>query len=194
MAERVDLRAELAVGRHTHDPGRVLVIAEWIDGRPRRLPRLVELLWDEDQGVACRAADVLERITRSPSKALKTAVARYKVELIGLLSDATFPKVRWNLALTLPRLELTVPECRRIAAALKTWLDDSSSIVKTAALNGLAELTRQDSDSLPEVVDLLRLKGRSGTPAMRARSRILLNKLERGMGARREHGGLHMFD
>jgi hypothetical protein len=125
---------------------------------------------------------------------LKTAVARYKVELIGLLSDATFPKVRWNLALTLPRLELTVPECRRIAAALKTWLDDSSSIVKTAALNGLAELTRQDSDSLPEVVDLLRLKGRSGTPAMRARSRILLNKLERGMGARREHGGLHMFD
>lgn len=194
MAERVDLRVELAVGRHTHDPGRVLVIAEWIDGRPRCLPRLVELLWDEDQGVACRAADVLERITRSPSKALKTAVARYKVELIGLLSDATFPKVRWNLALTLPRLELTVPECRRIAAALKTWLDDSSSIVKTAALNGLAELTRQDSDSLPEVVDLLRLKGRSGTPAMRARSRILLNKLERGMGARREHGGLHMFD
>jgi hypothetical protein len=193
MAERVDLRAELAEGRHTHDPGRVLLISEWIADRPRNLPRLVALLWDEDQGVANRAADVLERVTRTPTKALKASVARYKVELIGLLSDATFPKVRWNLALTLPRLELTIPECRRIAAALKTWLDDSSSIIKTAALHALAELTRQDSDSLPEVIDLLRLKGRSGTPAMRARSRILLNKLERGIGKRREHSGLHMF-
>jgi hypothetical protein len=194
MFERVDLRAELAVGRHSHDPGRVLLIAEWIDGRPRCLPRLVALLWDEDPGVASRAADVLERITRTPTKALKASVARYKVELIGLLSDASFPKVRWNLALTLPRLELTVSECRRIAATLEMWLDDSSSIIKTTALHALAELTVQDSDSLPEVIDLLRVKGRSGTPAMRARSRILLNKLERGFGVHRKHVGLHMFD
>jgi hypothetical protein len=194
MVERVDLRAELAVGRHVHDPGRVCLVAEWIADRPRSLRRLLELLWDEDQGVANRAADVLERITRAPSETLKAAVARFKVELIGLLSDATFAKVRWNLALTLPRLELTVPECRRIAATLETWLDDSSSIIKTAALHALAELTRQDSDSLPQVIDLLRVKGRSGTPAMRARSRILLNKLERGVGVHRKHSGLHMFD
>lgn len=121
MIERVDLRAELAVGRHRHDPGRVLLIAEWIADRPRNLPRLLELLWDEDQGVANRAADVLERITRRPSRPLKAAVAGYKEELIGLLSDAAFPKLRWNLALTIPRLELTVAECRRVAAILRTW-------------------------------------------------------------------------
>jgi hypothetical protein len=194
MAERVDLHAELAVGRHVHDPGRVLLIAEWIADRPRTISKLLALLWDEDAGVASRAADVLERITRAPSKALRAAVARHKVELIGLLADAAFPKLRWNLALTLPRLALTVPECRRIAATLETWLDDSSSIIKTTALHAMAELTSQDSDSLPQVIDLLRVKGRSGTPAMRARSRILLEKLEQGRGVHRKYTGLHIFD
>ena len=78
----------------------------------------------------------------------------------------------------LPRLELTAAECRRVAAVLKGWLGDRSSIVKTAALQGMADLTRQDPAMTTEVVDLLRLCGRSGTPAMRARSRILLKALD----------------
>jgi hypothetical protein len=194
MAERVDLRAELAVGRHALDPARVPLIAEWIGDRPQDLYKLLALLWDENQGVANRAAYVLERITRAASSALKAAVERNKLELIGLLADATSPKLRWSLALTIPRLILTVAECRRVTAVLRTFLDDSSSIVKTVALHALAELTTQDSDSLPEVVDLLRVKGRSGTPAMRARSRILLKKLEQGRGVHRARSGLHMFD
>jgi hypothetical protein len=194
MAEMVDLRAELAIGRHALDTGRVMLIAEWICDRPRSVPKLVELLWDDDPGIANRAADVLERITRQPSPALRRAVERYKVELIGLLADAAFPKLRWNLALTIPRLALTVPECRRVAAILHTWLEDRSSIVKTTALHALAELTSQDADSLPEIVEVLRMKGRSGTPAMRARSRILLKKLECGRGVHRARRGLHMYD
>jgi hypothetical protein len=194
MPERIDLRAELVAGRHAFDPARVPLIAEWIADRPRTISKLLALLWDEDAGVASRAADVLERITRRPMPALKAAVARHKNELIGLLSEAAYPKLRWNLALTLPRLPLTVPECRRIAAVLETWLDDPSSIIKTTALHAMAELTTQDSDSLPEVVDLLRVKGRSGTPAMRARSRILLQKLEQGRRMHRARSGLHMFD
>jgi hypothetical protein len=62
---------------------------------------------------------------------------------------------------------------------LESWLNDASSIVKTAALQGLADLTRHDPAALPGVLDLLRIQGRSGTPAMRARSRILLSKLEK---------------
>ena len=193
MAQHVDLRAQLAIGRSAFDVGRVPEISEWICDLPKRIPRLIELLWDDDPGVASRAADVLERIMRQPSPALGRAVAGHKDALIGLLSEAQPPKVRWNLALTIPRIELTVPECRRVASVLRTWFDDRSSIVKTAALHGLAELTRQDPDSLPAVLDLLRAAGRSGTPAMRARSRILLEKLERPTKGRRPHTGLHMF-
>src|SRR5580658_6011183 len=194
MAERVNLRAELAVGRHALDPARVPLIVEWIADRPRTVSKLLALLWDDNQGVANCASDVLERITRKPSPALRSAITRHKAELIGLLSDAALAKLRWNLALTIPRLPLSVSECRRVASVLNTWLDDPSSIIKTTALHAMAELTTQDSDSLPEVVDLLRVKGRSGTPAMRARSRILLEKLEQGRGVRRTRSGLHMFD
>jgi hypothetical protein len=194
MAEHIDLRAQLAVGRSPFDVGRVPEISEWIRDFPRRIPRLIELLWDDEPGVASRAADVLERIMRRPSGALARAVAAYKDSLIGLLSEAHPPKVRWNLALTIPRIELTVPECRRVASVLRTWLDDRSSIVKTSALHGIAELTRQDPASLTAALDLLRTAGRSGTPAMRARSRILLKKLERAPATQPARTGLHMFE
>jgi hypothetical protein len=82
-----------------------------------------------------------------------------------------------NLALILPRIALTVAEARRGSAVLRSWLEDSSSIVKTAALDGLAAFTRHDPASLPQVSELLRIHSRSGTAAMRARSRILLKKL-----------------
>ena len=87
-----------------------------------------------------------------------------------------------------------MPECRRVAEILHTYLDDPSSIVKTAALHGLADLTRQNPTRCPEVLDLLRMAGRSGTPAMRARSRILLKAIECDRGKQVKRSSLHMFD
>ena len=194
MKAKVDLRAELAVGRNALDPGRVPEIAEWIGELPRRIPRLIELIWDDDPGVASRAADVLERISRWASPALLRAIAEFKEPLIGLLAESGLPKVRWNLALTLPRLKLTVPECRRMAETLSGYLDNRSSIVKTAALHGLADLTRQDESLRAGVVDLLRMAERTGTPAMRARSRILLKAMERAGRKEVRRSSLHMFD
>jgi hypothetical protein len=193
MSARVNLRAALAVGRGSLDCGRVCEMVEWIADAPRRLPGLIELLWDDDAGVASRAADALERVTRGLSPGMQRVLQEYKAELIGLLADATLPKVRWNLALTLPRMILTAGECRRIAAVLETWRDDKSSIVKTAALHGTAMLTRQNPESLQEVVDLLRVAGRSGTPAMRARSRHLLKELENPRKSKSGAAPVHMF-
>lgn len=178
MPKSLDLRAQLATGRHALDPARVPQVAALIKAQPRRAERLLELLWDDDPGIANRAADVLERITYEPSRALMRIVGEYKEALLGLLPDARFIKLRWNLAFCLPRLPLTVAEARRAALVLQSWLDDRSSIVKTASLQGLTDLTRHDPTLLPEVIDLLRIKGRSGTPAMRARSRHLLKRLD----------------
>ncbi len=194
MTAKVDLRAALAVGKNAVHAGRVCEVMEWIADAPRRVPALVELMWDDDAGVAGRAADVLERITRDPAPAVRRAVERYKEEIIGLLPDARFAKLRWNLALTLPRLTLTVAEGRRVAGELRGWLEDPSLIVKTAALHGMADLTRRDPSLASDVVDVLRYAERSGTPAMRARSRILLKALERPGGKGQARGSLHMFD
>ena len=178
MTRQIDLRAELSLGRHALDTGRVVEMAAWIRNHPRRAGRLIELLWDDDAGVASRAADVLERVSVDPSPWLHRVLAEHKEALLGLLPDARFIKLRWNLAFVIPRLPLTLSEARRAAAVLQTFLDDRSSIVKTAALQALADLTRHDPASLPEVLDLLRIQGRSGTPAMRARSRHLIQRLD----------------
>lgn len=113
---------------------------------------------------------------------------------MGLMAETPEKKVRWNLALVVPRLKLTVAECRRAAESMESYLDDASSIVKTSALHGRADLTRQDPESLPDVLDLLRVAGRSGTLAMRARSRILLKALEDTGRKRQARSSIHMFD
>jgi len=194
MTAKLDLHAELSVSKRKMDCTGVVAIAEWICDRPKQIPRLVELLWDDETAVSNRAADVLERITREASPALHRAVQAYTEELIGLLGEAGSAKLRWNLALTIPRLTLTGSQCHRVADTLNGWLDDESSIVKTSALHGLADLARQETALLTNVLDLLRMAERSGTPAMRARSRILLKELERGHGKRRNRSSVHMFD
>ncbi len=106
--------------------------------------------------------------------------------LLGLLTEVTLKKSRWNLAILMGRLPLTVAEARRVAAFLEPWLEDSSSIIKTAALQGLADMARMDPSLLPGVLDVLRIRGRSGTPAMRARTRHLLAALEPEQDGRRK--------
>lgn len=187
--DRETIRQMLAPGRRL-DAGRVWDVVELVQGSPAKIAPLIECLWDDDAAVSNRAADALERLTRDrPERA-----QRWKEPLLGLMAEAQEKKLRWNLALLVPRLKLTQSECRRVAGVLHSYLDDPSSIVKTAALHGLADLTRQDKSSLPEVLDFLRLVGRSGTPAMRARSRILLEAIERHRIKPRAGASLHMFD
>ncbi len=164
----------LAVGRHRLDGGRAGEVAELVLAKPRRMGQLIECLWDEDAGVANRAADALERATYHRPELAQA----WKESLIGLMAEAEQNKLRWNLALSVPRLQLTATEARRVASTLQSYLDDRGSIVKTAAMHGLAALTRHDPALLPEVLDMLRILSRSGTPAMRARGRILLKSLE----------------
>jgi hypothetical protein len=179
MTTRRELRLLLAQGRHALSIGRIKDVVPLIQAQPGLAAPLVELLFEEDTGISQRAADVLERISHQPSPALYRVLTRSKDALLGLLPEAAPKKLRWNLALALGRLPLSVSECQRTSQVLSTWLDDSSSIFKTAALQCLADLTRQDSSLLPGVMDLLGFYSRSGTPAMRARCRILLKKLEK---------------
>jgi HEAT repeat protein len=175
MTKPETIRFLLTAGRHPFSVGRVREVAALILAHPKMISQLVEYLWDEDLGVANRAADALERISyHQPALA-----APWKDSLLGLLAEAEQKKLRWNLALIVPRLTLTIVECQRAASILRTYLEDKSSIVKTCAMQGLAELTRQDPLLLPETLDLLRILTRTGTPAMRARGRILLKRLER---------------
>ncbi len=169
------IRETLAVGRRL-DAGCACDVAVLLLKNPRKTGQVVECLWDEEPGVANRAADALERASSRRPEIL----ANWKEALLDRMLDAEENKLRWNLALMIFRTPLTRAESERAAAVLRSWLEDKSSIVKTCAMHGLAGLTRWDPSLLPEAMDMLRLLSRSGTPAMRARGRILLKRIEAG--------------
>jgi hypothetical protein len=180
MAKQESIRTMLHEGKARISVGRAEEIAALVLAEPSYFSALIECLWDEDPGVVNRAAHALERVTRDRDPDFIQRLNAWKTSLLGLLLEAAENKLRWHLALIVPRLTLTRPESIHAAAVLESWLeDDSSSIVKTMSLQGLADLTRQNPSLLPQVLDLLRIHSRAGTPAMRARSRVLLQEFEK---------------
>jgi len=168
------IRSMLVEGRGPLSRDRAADIAALIHTQPRKVSQLIRCLGNDDPGVVSHAADALERASYRLPAILKS----WKDLLLGLLAEAQPKKLRWNLTLIVPRLALTIPESDRAAAILRHWLDDRSSIVKTCAMQGLAEPTRQNSSLRPDVLDQIRILTRTGTPAMRARGRILLKRME----------------
>lgn len=154
--------------------GRTEETVDLVRGRPKKAGALVECLWDDDECVRMRAADAIEKLSRERAD----LVQPYKTALVGLLAEATQKELRWHVAVVVPRLRLTPAECQQCAEALQKYLDDRSSIVKTFAMQGLYDLTRQHAGLGATVIELIRSLTRSGTPAMRARGRILLKQLE----------------
>jgi hypothetical protein len=94
------------------------------------------------------------------------------------MAETKQQELRWHLAAMVPRLELNVKQRERVCSLLDNYLRDRSSIVKTFALQALADLAAEHTSIRPEAIEVLRQAARNGTPAMKARSRKLLLKLE----------------
>ncbi len=137
--------------------------------QPERFTELIECLWDKDPIVRMRAADAAEKVTATRPELLNP----HKLELLGLLAEAEQIELRWHLAIMVPRLELSRPETEGAAAALRRYLEDRSSIVKTFALQGLHNLVRQNSNLREAARRALEESLRTGTAAMKARARKL---------------------
>jgi hypothetical protein len=151
--------------------GRAEEVASLVAKDRRMFGALMKGLWSEDAVVRMRAADAVEKATRLKPEWL----AAYKKELLGLLVETEQQEVRWHLAAMVPRLKLNERERRAAMDALEEYLGDRSSIVKTCALQGLVDLGGNDM----RVVEILREATRSGTAAMKARARKLLEKMEK---------------
>ena len=159
-------------GKDRRSIGRADEVARLVLREPRRFRELFTCLWDENPVLRMRAADAAEKVSAKKPRLLD----RHKAGLLGLLAETGQIELRWHLALMVPRLRLSATERQRAAAALQRYLDDRSSIVRTFALQGLAELARNDLALLSKVKQLLEAALQSGTPAMKARARKLLKK------------------
>lgn len=140
---------------------------------PRRFAEVIECLWNDDLIVSMRAADAVEKVSAVQPELLKP----YKTELLGLLAEAEQIELRWHLAQMVARLPLTQEERRRATDALQLYLEDRSSIVRTFALQALADLSRGDAELRPIVREILEKSMARGTAAMKTRARKLLKEL-----------------
>jgi hypothetical protein len=155
--------------------GRSNQVAAIVSKEPGLFPKLIAGLWSADPLVRMRTADATEKVTRKNRELLLP----YKKELLGLMTGTTEQELRWHLAVMVPRLLLNTKERYLATSLLTSYLEDRSSIVKTFALQGLADLAQDDPSIRPRVTEILREATRNGTPAMKARSRKLLLHLER---------------
>jgi hypothetical protein len=181
--------AKLSGGTRT-SLGRTNAIVAEVLAAPKKLPALIACLAEADDEAAdasnarhaqaaavlrMRAADAIEKISRPRSEWL----APHKLEFLGLAGGTDQIEVRWHMAQILPRLPLTHRERTVAIDILFDYLQDRSSIVKTHAMQGLADFAARDPQLKSKIVPLLEELTQIGTAAMRARGRKLLAHLNR---------------
>lgn len=167
-----DKISALLEGTDRRSIGRANRVAKLVLKQPRLFRELVDCLWHSNPIVRMRAADAAEKVSAQNPRFL----SRYKSQLLGLLAETEQIEVRWHLAQMVPRLKLTARERERAASAVRRYLDDRSSIVRTWTLNALAQLSKSDEALRAETKQLLEQALRSGTAAMKARARHLLKQ------------------
>jgi hypothetical protein len=127
-----------------------------------------------DPRVRMRAADVIEKVTRTSPQLLQP----FRKKLIREIAAIAQQEVRWHAAQMFPRLKLSSGERKKIIAMLFSWVaEDASGIVRVMSLQALADLSRVEDSVRKRLLPLLAEMARKGSPALRSRSRRLLREL-----------------
>jgi hypothetical protein len=150
------------------------IVAEVL-ARPGNFRHVFAGLASDDPVVRMRAADAMEKISARRPELLQP----FKKRLLEVAGSTGQQEVRWHAALMIPRLKLTVEERAVAVDIFFDYLRDRSSIVKTWAMQALADLACNDSSFQAKIFSLLEELTESGTPAMRARGRKILQHLNR---------------
>ena len=155
--------------------GRSEQIVKDVLRKPMLFPELVDALDTAHPGVRMRASDAIEKITRQRPELLQP----FKRKITRLLTACDQQEVRWHLAQIVPRLRLTEKERERIFVALEAYLEDKSSIVRTFAMQAMADLAESDPAYQSRAVRVMKTALKSGTPAMQSRARKLLAQINK---------------
>lgn len=116
--------------------------------------------------------DALEKASRQNV----AMIQRRKKTLLSLLEYAKEKEQRWHLAQMVTRLKLTRNERVKAVRILYQYLRDRSSIVRTEAIQALAEFALRNRSCRAEAYDRIQEALLTGTPAMHARVRKLLRE------------------
>jgi HEAT repeat protein len=139
--------------------GRANEVAAEVLAHPRLFRHLFAGLSHDDALIRMRAADAMEKITFQRASLLHP----FKKNILSIAARSQQQELRWQRAVAVD--------------IFFDYLHDKSSIVKTFAMQALADLAASDPKLKSQITPLLEELTQTGTPAMRARGRKLLRKL-----------------
>lgn len=149
-------------------------VAKEVLRSPGLLGELLSGLESPDAGIRMRAADAAEKVSAERSGLFSP----YIEKLLEIASTATQQEVQWHLAQILPRLDLTNEQKSRVFPMLVHFLDSTKSrIVETFSLQALADIAIALPPYRKDVIQLIKSRMSSGSPAVIARGRKLLQLL-----------------
>ncbi len=145
-----------------------------VQADPGLFDELVDGMLAEDPLIRMRAADAVEKITAVHPEFLHP----HKGTILGRIAKIDQQEVRWHVAQLFSRLQLSSAERRTAAKILNEYLRDKSRIVKTFAMQALADIAQQEPRLRPAILRQLERLTRTGSPAMKSRGRRLLARLK----------------
>ena len=148
------------------------VVAKVLD-EPGLFDALFYGMLNDDPLIRMRAADAVEKITARHPEYLVS----YRAPLLQQVARIDQQEVRWHVAQMLPRLEWNDAGRATCVEILIGYLDDRSKIIKTFAMQALADFAERDARLRPQVIGLLEALTQTGSPAMQSRGRRLLARL-----------------
>ena len=149
-----------------------LVVRKVLDD-PVHFAAIIDGLSNEDALVRMRCADLAEKV----SAAHPDWLSSHKQTLLGLAAKSAEQELRWHLAQMLPRLNLDRKERRKSVEIMQVYLSDRSNIVKTFAMQALADFAINDVTLRRKLLPQFQEFAQKGSPAMRARARKLIIRL-----------------
>ena len=149
-------------------------VARRISSDPKLFAQAFNAILSRDPLLRMRAADAVEKATRQHPELLRP----FKSKLLRQVAAIEQQEVRWQVALMLPRLQLTPTEVDLAVSILLDYLADKSSIERTCAMQGLADLALQHHRLSTRVIALIESLTANGSAAMRSRGRKLLARLK----------------
>jgi len=153
-------------GGNRRSIGRSDEVARKISRSPKLFAEILAAMLDPNPIVRMRAADAIEKASTTHPQLLQP----HKRTILKKIAVIPQQEVRWHVAQILPRLHLTPNEREHAVSILFDYLEDKSSIVKTFAMQALADLALDDPRLRKRLLPILEFLTANGTAAMRARS------------------------
>ena len=168
----MDEFASLLSGGDRRSTGNADMVADVVRRNPGHFEELWICLGHVDPTVRMRAADALEKATRSDSTNLQT----HKDELLSERLDDGTAEVRWHLLVLSGRLQLGVGDAWKLLARLHHYFEtDNSRIVRVMALQTAVDLGERYPAFEDDVNGMIGFALASGIPSLQARARKLLS-------------------